>query len=328
MDLSKIYNGIGGRFPAGMHRSLETRLKHAGVETNTRTWLGARILLILLFGLVGFMGYLNFDKTGYGLAAAIFFIVFMLLSSLVYINLFFMVVDRTTRVEKALPDFLMLTVSNLHAGMTPFAAFVHAARPEFGPLYYEVKEAAAHVGGKRTLDDALVALSDRFDSEVFRKTVNLFLKGVKAGGQLAKLLNANAEEIRKIQDLRAELIATTKTHVIFLAFIVITVMPFLLGVGVNFLETFTVIQSQVGSPDSATQSVPMFSGKINVTPEQMKTIAIAALAVTCLFASLFMGVVGVGKPVYGLKYYPFLIAVSLIVFFVTQSIISRIVTLG
>lgn len=327
MDLSEMYLNIGGRFPDSIHNSLETRLRYSGVETNTRIWLGVRTLLILLFSLAGFMGYINLDKAGYGIATIVFIIVLILLSGLVYINLFFMVADRTTKVEKSLPDFLMLVVSNLHAGMTPFAAFVQAARPEFGPLYYEVKEAAARVGGKRSLDDALIALSNRFDSEVFKKTVNLFLKGVKAGGQLAKLLSANADEIRRIQDLRAELISSTKTYTVFLAFIVVFVMPFLLGVSVNFLSTFTTIQAQVGAPESGVLSVPIFSGKINITPPQMQAISLFALAATCLFASLFMGIVSVGKPLYGIKYYPFLVVAAFILFFVTQQIISRLVML-
>jgi len=289
--------------------------------------LGERVLLIILFGVVGFMGYLNLDKN-YINATIIFVTLILLFSILIYINLFFMIVNRTTRVERLLPDFLMLIVSNLHAGMTPFAAFVQAARPEFGPLYYEVKEAAARVGGKRSLDAALITLSDRFDSEVFRKTVNLFLKGIKAGGQLGKLLAANADEIRKIQDLRAELITTTKTYTVFLAFIVVIVMPFLLGVSSNFLSTFISIKSQVGIPQEGVRAVSIFTGNVGITPQQMQAIAISTLVITCLIASMFMGVVRNGKPLYGIKYYPFLIVAALLFFFITQSVIGNIITLS
>ncbi len=326
MDFSKIYNSIGDKFPTGIHKYLETKLRYAGVEANTLIWIGERALLIILFSIAGFMGYLDLDKN-YVNALAIFILLLVLFSVLIYINLFFMVVGRTNKVEKSLPDFLMLIVSNLHAGMTPFAAFVQAARPEFGPLYYEVKEAAARVGGKRSLDAALMTLSNRFDSEVFRKTVNLFLKGIKAGGQLGKLLAANAEEIRKIQDLRAELISTTQTYTVFLAFIVVIVMPFLLGVSANFLSTFISIKSQVGVPQDGAKAISIFSGNIGVTPQQMQIIAITALSITCLIASMFMGVVRNGKPLYGLKYYPFLIAAALIFFFITQAIIGNVITL-
>ena len=328
MDFSKVYNSIGDKFPRKIHEKLETTLRYAGVEANTLTWLGARVLLILLFSIIGFMGYLTLlDREGYTVALIIFSLLIILFSSIVYINLYFMIVNRTNKVERVLPDFLMLIVSNLHAGLTPFTAFVQAARPEFGPLYSEIKEAAAKVGGKRSLDTALLVLSDRFDSELFRKTVNLYLKGIKAGGQLAKLLIANAEEIRKIQDLRAELISTTKTYTAFLGFIVVVVMPFLLGVSVNFLTTFVSIQSQIGTPDTATTTVSIFSGQFSIRPEQMQNNAMIALAITCLLASMFMGIVRTGKPIYGLKYYPLLIIGATIFFLITQEIISKIITI-
>jgi len=329
LDFSKIYNSIGDKFPSRFHEKLELKLRYAGVEANTLTWLGARVLLVILFSLIGFLGYITLlDRTGYGIGIAISILLLILFGGLVYINIYFMLVNRTTKVERVLPDFLMLIVSNLHAGMTPYAAFVQAARPEFGPLYSEVKEAAARVGGKRSLDAALLALSDRFDSEIFRKTVNLFLKGIKAGGQLAKLLTANAEEIRRIQDLRAELISTTKTYTVFLAFIVIIVMPFLLSVGVNFLNTFVSIKSQIGTPEPGTQAVPIFSGEISITPQQMRDIAMIALGVTCLLAAMFMGIVRAGKAIYGLKYYPLLVVASIISFFITQEIVGKIITVG
>lgn len=329
MDFSKFYNGLGDKFPNSTHKSLEVKLRYAGIEKSTALWLGSRFLLIFLFSFLGLLGYINFiDKNNYFAAISIFAILLMLFGALVYVNLFFAVMNRTTKVERSLPDFLMLIVSNLHAGMTPFAAFVQAARPEFGPLYYEVKEAAAHVGGKRSLDAALIDLSSRFDSEVFRKTVNLFLKGVKSGGQLAKLLSTNAEEIRRIQDLRAELISSTQTYSVFLAFIVVFVMPFLLAVGVNFLNTFITIQSQIGSPDTAVQSISIFSGKVGITAEEMKSISIFSLAVTGLFASFFMGIVRSGRALYGLKYYPILVSAAFISFLITENILAKLITLG
>ncbi len=326
MDLSKIYRALGNKFPENMHGSIAVKLAHAGVEGDSSLWFGSRLLLIVLFSLVGSVGYLNFDRHGYLPAVALFLALFFLLSFIVYINIFFIINARANKVEKALPDFLMLIVSNLRAGMTPFSAFVNAARPEFGPLYEEVEYAAKKVGGKRTIDTAFIELSNKFNSELFKKTVDLFLKGLKSGGQLAKLLTANSEEIRRIQDLRAELIASTKTYTIFLAFIVVVVMPFLLGVSSNFLLTFIDIQSQIGS--AATQSLPIFTGKVSITPQEMQNIAVAALLITSLLASFFMGIVSSGKPLYGLKYYPFLVLASLAFFFVTKSIIGQLVKLG
>ena len=325
MDFSKIYKTLGNKFPQRLQGYIQTKLTYAGIDTEAGLWIGSRFLLIALFGLAGMIGYLNLDRFGYAKAMGIFLAVSVVLMAIVYIRLFFAITKRTAAVERVLPDFLMLIVSNLHAGMAPFSAFIEAARPEFGSLYHELSDAASRVGGKRSIDAALIALSERFDSEIFRKTVRLFLKGIKSGGQLAKLIASNADEIRRIQDLRAELITTTKTYTIFLGFIVVVVMPFLLGVSASFLQTFTAIQSQVSAGN---QTTTIFTGKIGVTPKEMEIIAIATLAITSLFASLFMGIVSVGKPVYGLKYYPFLIVGALIFFFMTKSVLAKIIILG
>ncbi len=329
MALEKLYKSIGTKMPKSVHNWLAQKLRFAGTDVSTEHWFGSRFAIIFLFSLLGALGYLVYSKKAYLVATGVFLVLMALLSLLVYVNLFFAITSRTKKVEEVLPDFLMLVVSNLHAGMVPFIAFVQAARPEFGPLYDEIKGAAARVGGKRSLDAALLDLSTRFDSELFKKSVNLFLKGIKSGGQLAKLLSENAEEIRRIQDLRAELITTTQTYTIFLAFIVVIVMPFLLGVSVNFLNTFTEIRSQVDRPDaSASQAVAIFSGEFGITPEEMKSIGFVTLVITCLIASMFMGVVSSGKMLYGLKYYPILLIGSLIFFVLTQEVLRSLISIG
>lgn len=332
INFSKLYNRISSLFPESLLLNIENKLRFGGIQENTNLWLGSRVLLVFLFSAVSFFIYLNFDPQGVFNGFLIFLVLVIILSLLVYINLFFLIVNRNSKMEKVLPDFLMLMVSNLNAGVTPFTAFVQAARPEFGQLYYEVNAAAGRVGGRRTLNAALISLSESFESEIFRRTVELFLKGVRSGGQLAKLLAGNADEIRKIQELRAELVSATRSYTIFLAFIVVVIMPFLLGVSSNFLITFITIQSQVGSPTEApstgTQAVTFFSGKLGITPEDMNLIAILALTVTDLLTCFFIGIIDSGKPLYGLKYYPVILILSMVFFFFTQSLLSKIISIS
>lgn len=327
-DLSKLYLVIGMHFPDAMRQKIESKLSFSGTEENSINWLGARAVLIFLFSIVGTLAYMMFQRNSASYVLAVFFIILsLLLGFLSYLFLYYAAAKRASEVEKNLPDFLMLIVSNLHAGMTPFSAFVHAARPEFGPLYYEIIASAARVGGKRTLDNAMVHLASRFDSEVFRKSIDLFLKGTKSGGQLAKLLTANSEEIRKIQDLRAELIASTRSYAIFLAFIVAIVMPFLLGISFNFLATFVSIESKAGISGSSQAAVPInfFSGGISITTDEMLFISIVALLMSSILTSMFMGIVISGKSFLGLKYFPFLLAAGILFFLVTKQLLQAVI---
>ncbi|MDO8554858.1 MAG: type II secretion system F family protein [Candidatus Micrarchaeota archaeon] len=327
IDFSKFYAILGARFPIGMRDYIEGKLTYGGVDESSVSWLGSRSLLIFLFSIVGTLLYSLFQpEAPLYLFILFFFIIAFILVFLSYTAIYYSISTRAVKVEKVLPDFLMLIVSNLHAGMTPFSAFVRAARPEFGPLYSEVMGASALVGGKRTLDDAMVHLGSRFDSEVFRKSIDLFLKGTKSGGQLGKLLSANAEQIRKIQDLRAELITSTKTYAIFLAFIVAIVMPFLLGISYNFLSTFLNIQAQVGiSKGSALPvAVSFFSGDLGITTSEMLFISLVTFTITAFLTSMFMGIVISGKPLLGLKYFPLLLVFGGSFFFLTQKILQSV----
>jgi hypothetical protein len=189
--------------------------------------------------------------------------------------------------------------------MSPFSAFTNAARPEFGALYDEVKLSTGKASGTASLVDSLQEIQIYFDSAILKRTIGLFVKGIRSGGHLAKLLNASAEEIRRIQDLRAELNTATRSYTIFLGFIVILVMPFLLSVSTHFLTVFLTIQPEndIGNA-TLSASLPSFSGKVLITPDEMYLAAIGILVLTSLMMSCLIGIIGRGKILYGIKYFP------------------------
>jgi hypothetical protein len=249
---------------------------------------------------------------------------FVATTGLSYLELFFKIADRATRVEKILPDFLLLTVSNLRAGMTPYSAFIQAAKPEFGELYEEVRLSTTKAGGTTSLITALKEISLYFDSEVLRRSVDLFAKGIRSGGQLAKLLRGSADEVQRIHDLRAELTSSTRTYAIFLGFILVVVMPFLLSVSTQFVAAFLALQpeSTVMELEGA-GSIPSFSGLVLITPEQMVTIAMVTLVLTSLLVSALLGIINRGKALYGIKYFPLFAIASVVVFFLAREMMGN-----
>jgi hypothetical protein len=249
---------------------------------------------------------------------------FIFIASITYLQLYYLISDRTTMVERVLPDFLLLTVSNLRAGMSPFSAFVHAARPEFGPFYDEVRLSTAKTGGKSSLSESLLEVSMYFDSHVLRRTVSLFAKGLRSGGHLAKLLSSVAQEARRIQDLRAELAASTKTYTIFLGFILVLVMPFLLAISTHFVSVFLKInaESQANADVTSSINLPVFSGAILITVNDMVLISFSILALTSFFISCLIGIISKGRATYGVKYFPLLAGASIVSYFVSKTFIE------
>lgn len=323
------FRRVGAALPKPVLDHFSAKLRHAGIRADVRVWLGGQALLAFFVGALCLCVYLVLfnpaaDAGTIAVSASLFFGGGLLVLVLSYLRLYYIISDRTSTVEKVLPDFLLLTVSNLRAGMSPFAAFVKSALPEFGPFYEEVKLSTAEAGGKSSLSDALNAISSHFDSHILQRTVSLFSKGLRSGGHLARLLNSIAQEVRRIQDLRAELASSTRSYTLFLAFILIFVMPFLLSVSTHFVHVFLQINAQNAgnSGASAIPNMPSFSGAILISEGDMVTISLVMIATTSFFMAILMGILTKGRATYGLKYFPLLAIAATFAYFVSKIFIG------
>lgn len=323
--------------PKTIREYYEKRIRYAGIKEDVSVWLGKSILLSLwisLFPVLGYLGYNIYSGKTYPdlsedglIIAGVFFGTFILLNIITFFRTYFKISDRSNNVEKVLPDFLLLSASNLRAGMATFPAFLAAARPEFGEFSQVVLKASAKANSSQSLVDAFMEIKIHFKSQILDRTVNLIAKGMRSGAHLSRLLSSSAEEIRHIEDLRAELATATKTYTVFLGFIIIVIMPFLLSVSNQFIAVFLAINSQqIDTGGAGIENLPTFSGKISITTAEMFNISIFMLVETCMLVSALMGLISRGNALYGLKYFPFMAIAAIIVFFITKSIIASMFT--
>jgi len=323
------FHRVGNALPKSVIKAFGRKLSYAGIRDDVRPWLGIRVLGALYFGyllffLYGAMNRLLPSPENTILLLSIWLGGTVLALILFYLKLYFTIADRAGKMEGVLPDFLMLMVSNLRAGMTPFAAFVKATRPEFGALHDEVRLSAAAASGTASIVDALKRMEDYFDSRIFRRTIGLFAKGVKSGGQLARLLRSSAEEAQHIQDLRSELETATRTYAIFLGFIIVIIMPFLLSISTLFVKIFLELRpEEVELGPEAAGAIPMFSGRIFITTDQMIMVSVATLIITSLLVSALAGVIRKGRAIYGIKYFPLFAIASVLFFFLARTFVEK-----
>lgn len=330
LQSQRAYRRVGNVFPQELIGWAKERLRWAGSDEDARIWLGKAGILSFLNGSVAMMAYIvGYDPIAtpltIGIALGLFILGFVVTSLLFYIKLFSDITDRTAKMEKVLPDFLLLMVSNLRAGVTPFAAYVKSARPRFGGLYFEIRRSAAKVSATASVVDALSEVSQHFHSHMFNRTVNLFAKGIRSGGRLSILLGASAEEVRRIQDLQAELLSSTRIYKIFLGFMVVIILPFLLSISTIFVTVFISIGASAGDTNAVLPNVPTFSGRILITPEQMMQISIGTLIITSLLVSGLVGIIARGNLIFGLRYFPLFAVASVLFFFFSEQIISTMV---
>lgn len=343
IDLNGVYKRFGDFLPALLLEKIERAMLCSGAEGDVKAWAGAKFFVAFLFALAGallpwtLLKYANIITLEFetltlaaalpviGLSVLLGTLSFITAILLYYMHAFYVIDDRTKRLERVLPDFLLIVVSNLRAGMTPFAAFRAAARPEFGPLEEEIRVASAKAGASESLSEALRDLSKRFNSGSFQRAVEFFDKGIRSGGQLAKLLESSAEETRRLQDLKSELVATTRTYAIFLVFIVIAATPFLLAISTQFLAMFNQIQSETQAGASEF-SLPFFSTETSITQEFMIQLSMLTLIGTSLFVAALIGVIIQGQALYGAKYFPILAIISTGMFLLAKIIIASILS--
>lgn len=310
-------------------------LSYAGIDIPPEIWMGSQlfttfILSILLSAVpllftqitgenIGFGtgGKLNFAfLLGYTVLA--FFIAFISILALSYLHLYYVIHDRTKRVEEILPDFLLMVAAHMHAGLTPFAALQEAARPEFGPMEKEVREIAARAAGSETFGDALEQLTWRIDSPMLRRTIAFFENGLRSGGKLANLLETSAEEIRDIDEIRRETVLNTRTYTIFLLFILVGGLPLLLAISTEFLGIFTKMQANI-TADSSKAIGGMMSSKLNLSEDFVGKMAVVIIVGTSVLVSVFIGVIGEGKILFGLKYAPPMAIVAYLFFLMIKA---------
>jgi archaeal flagellar protein FlaJ len=320
-------------------------LKYAGSKDNERIWIGKRLIIATLLGTIGwlipfsvfpilnllFETNLYFDPQINALLTIAFGLFFFSATMAVfYLHISYVIDGRRKMVENILPDFLFLVSSNLKSGLTPFSAFRSAVRPEFGPLSEEIKIATQKSLGIASFPNALRDIANRIDSKILNETANFFSQAIRSGGHLAQLIETSAKDVKQTQQLKKELITSTKMYMIFVLFVIVIASPLLWGVSVQFLNVLTTIQTQsslmsgAGS-GAAGAAIGLAGGEITIEPEFMITLAYIVLAVNSILAGIFMGTISGGKVRDGLKFAPVIMIGCFVIFSIALEVIGAMV---
>lgn len=332
-----FWNRIARALPPAWYAWAQRHVEKAGWKTDPADWIGRTIVLVFVGAMVGaLIGYAGVDYvnewistilpgtafTPRFMAIVSFIIGFFIVLVLRGLHVYYAVENRRKKVEDILPDFLLLVAGNIRAGMTSFSAFKSSARPEFGALSEEIKSVTTRSLGTGSFTQALLEISTSIQSQSLSESVRFFIQANKSGGKIAQLLENTSNDLRRTQDLKRELESSTRTYVIFVAFVMVIATPLLMAVSVSFVELITSIQSQsLVSGDSAS-GLGFLGGTLSITPAFLEGMAYVLLAGNAILAGLFMGMIGQGKPLLGLRFTIPMLAVSIIVFWISRSFLA------
>jgi pilus assembly protein TadC len=225
--------------------------------------------------------------------------------------------------EEAMPDYLLLFANNIKSGFTPEEAMIVSAKPEFGVLSVEVSRVMRGSMSGKPIEELLPRISERIDSRVIRNTFLLIVEGVLSGGDLSKLLEQTSYDIRKFESVRKDVHSVISVYELFIAAAAAFAAPLLIGTSVFIVNIIISIRSRV-SPSSLVGGKSSFfnPSDIGIDATGLFIFSFASLFVITFFASLAIGLIGKGKRIDGLKYFPILFAVAAAVLMIVRGLLE------
>lgn len=341
------FENVGRFFTREQMRLFEKRIRSAGIVASPEAFAGYLLASIvtgvvfitaILFFFVPsqkfFLSVISGPLARFALPpnvlAAVTLLTILFISSiivafacyvLVYTILIMLSETRKNALEAVLPDFLTLIGANVRAGMTIDQAIWYAAKPEFGILSVEVRSVIKSAFSGESLNSAFDRLVERFDSKVLERTIALIKQASVTGGEVAKILEITAADARETAMLRKDIAASLLIYEIFVIFSAMLGAPFL----------FAVVNKLLGVLEKSFAILPPMSAQTNtliklsaplVTAADFFYFSLATIFVTTLVSSFIIGVVHTGSKNQGIKYFPFMLIIAYLVFFIVSALIE------
>ena len=320
-----LYRLLSKFYPKRIRKQYIELLNYLGIKTNADLYVGFTLAVGILLSLLATFTTSTFTKK------FPFFLLwpgsFILFELMIYIPIMLKVDANAKKVEKFLPDALLLMHSNLKAGLTVDQALLSSARPEFDILEKELNKVGKEVVTGKSLESSLLNSKERIKSEKYKKTIDLIVSGLRSGGELANLLSQTAKNLKRQSITEQKIKSNIMMYIIFIFTAIAFGAPLLFGLSSFLINVLTEIFTSIEIPtDISTQGLELpintFNSANLITPGFVLTYSIIALVITAIMGSLILGLISKGKEKYGLKYIPLLIAMSLITFFIIRMIIS------
>lgn len=232
----------------------------------------------------------------------LFFVILFIL--LIYFYLDLKIYVRTKKMEEQFPDFLQVLSANLKGGMTFERAIWGAIKPRFGVLGSEMAKASKKVMTGYDISKALTELSEKYDSLMLKRTVDLMVSEVESGGNVAELIDRIVDNLKETKSLKDEMVASALAYVIFISVIVVVISPLLFALSFNLLKVLINFMNRLSFTTQSVSALPFVFSKVSVNVEDFRKFSIIALFVISFFSSLIVAIVEKGDIKGGVKYIP------------------------
>jgi len=313
-----MYRSLARLYPEKIRGKYKDMMKYSDIDANPEHYIGKAMVFGGVISFVLAMLLKSFLSLQPNQALLVLIAGFALIQVVGYIILVMRADAKGKVVEDVLPDALLLMAMNIKSGMTTDRALIMSARNEFGPLEKELTRAGKQILAGKDVRFALMDMPTRIKSELFERTIRLVIEGIESGGELSSLLQQTAEDIQNTKLVNNEVRSNLMMYAIFIFFAVGFGAPLLFGIS-------TYLVSSVGTQFTAFQA----SGQpgvavMQISPGFLVMFAMLALAITCFFGGLIVGIIKGGSEKAGIKFIPMLMLVAYTVFFVVRTMVASV----
>ncbi len=240
----------------------------------------------------------------------------------VYFYLNIKIYKRTKELEDALPDYLALVSTNLKGGMSFEKSLWAAVKPEFGILAKEIGLVSKRVATGNDVQDALQDFSDKYNSPILRRSIDLLKGEIVSGGIISGVIDSLVSNLKKTKALKQEMVAATLTYMIFMAAIVVFIMPALFALSKQLLEIILQFGARISTGMASTSSTMFTFTVADINPFHFKVFSIVAISIISIFSSMIISTIEKGDIKGGIKYIPLFLVSSIIMYFIFTIILS------
>ncbi len=326
----RFYITFSKALPKSFIEKIAKYEQYSNIKINPEVWAGFSLFFSLLLAT---LTLLVIETMMPSLLLIFYPSIFIASAGLFFLGFYFFLIysskQRTKEIEKNLPDALQLISANIKAGLTPDKALFLSARPEFGVLSEEIMFIGEETIAGKPVDEALIDFSKRVDSEVLKRTVDLIVEGMNAGGELASLLEKTADDIKMSEIMQEEIQANIGAYVVFLMMAILLASPLLYAVSINFVGFSVSIKQNINvgqftseAPIGSMSGFPTLSTGNSVDLNVLKWFSLINLTISAIFGAIVVGVLRYGEETEGVRSIPFFLLISLAFFFLSMHFLS------
>ncbi len=223
----------------------------------------------------------------------------------------YLIQQRVGELEEALPDGLRQMSVALKAGVSIDQALEDVADSDYGALSEEFEYTLAQIRRGRSINEALRAMANRAQSELFERAFYLVVEGMERGANLADVLESVASDIREVHTVQRERRAATMQQILFLLAAALFAGPFIAGLVISVGESFSSHSGAAGG--GAAIGIGGAGG--TALPDIIPVVIPLYIAIQAAITALAIGVIRYGDMSKGLMFiFPF-VGGSLAVFY-------------